>query len=75
MVIDTDYVDNPDNEGEIFLQLINLTPFAIQLKRGDKIGQGIFLKYETIEDDEARAKRTGGFGSTGATAAAGGESA
>lgn len=63
-VIDADYADNPDNEGEIFLQLINLTPFAIQLKRGDKIGQGTFLKYETTEDDEARAKRTGGFGST-----------
>lgn len=64
MIIDADYADNPDNEGEIFFQLINLAPFAIQLKRGDKIGQGIFLKYETTEDDATIAKRFGGMGST-----------
>ena len=64
-VIDSDYADNPDNEGEIFMQLINLAPFAIQLKRGDKIGQGIFVKYETTEDDAATGARAGGFGSTG----------
>lgn len=28
-IIDFDYADNSDNEGEIFLQLINLSPFAI----------------------------------------------
>lgn len=62
--IDADYVDNPDNEGEIFFQLINLAPFAIELKKGDKIGQGVFMKYEVTEDDEATGERSGGFGST-----------
>lgn len=64
-IIDRDYVDNPDNEGEIFFQLINLFPFAVELKRGDRIGQGIIKRYEITDDDEAKGKRAGGFGSTG----------
>lgn len=63
-IIDADYYNNPDNEGEIFFQLINLSPFDIQLKRGDIIGQGIIKPYYTIEDDVAIGLRTGGFGST-----------
>lgn len=63
-IIDSDYCDNPDNEGEIFFQLINLSPFAIQLKRGDKIGQGIIKTYGITDDDNAKGDRLGGFGST-----------
>ncbi len=63
-IIDADYCDNPDNEGEIFFQLINLSPFAIQLKRGDKIGQGILKKFGVTDDDDAIGERKGGFGST-----------
>jgi dUTP pyrophosphatase len=63
-IIDADYFENPSNEGEIFFQVYNLAPFAIQLKRGDKIGQGIIRTYETTEDDNAEGERTGGFGST-----------
>lgn len=63
-IIDADYCDNPDNEGEIFFQVINLSPFAIQLKRGDKIGQGIIKTYGVTDDDEANGERKGGFGST-----------
>ena len=64
-IIDADYCDNPDNEGEIFFQVINLSPFAIQLKRGDKIGQGIIRTYGVTDDDDAQGNRSGGFGSTG----------
>lgn len=63
-VIDGDYVDNPDNEGEIFLQLINLSPLPIQLKKGDVIGQGIVKPYCFNDDEEITAERKGGFGST-----------
>lgn len=63
-IIDADYWNNGDNEGEIFFQLINFSPFAIQLKRGDCIGQGIICSYETIEEDSASGERKGGFGST-----------
>ena len=37
-IIDADYYNNPDNEGHIYFQMINLTPFDIQLKKGDTIG-------------------------------------
>lgn len=63
-IIDADYCDNPDNEGEIFFQMINLAPFPIQLHKGDVIGQGIIKKYITTTDDKASGDRLGGFGST-----------
>ena len=63
-VIDADYYNNPNNEGEIFFQVINLSPVAIKLKAGDKIGQGILKSYYKTEDDKPTAERTGGFGST-----------
>lgn len=63
-IIDADYYQNPDNEGEIYFQLINLSPYPIQLKKGDIIGQGIIKKYYTLEDDSASGERMGGFGST-----------
>jgi dUTP pyrophosphatase len=63
-IIDADYYNNPDNEGHIFFQIINLSPFDIMLKKGDAIGQGIFKKYYLTDDDAAIAERQGGFGST-----------
>ena len=65
-VVDADYYNNPDNEGEIFVQIINFSPFAIKLNKGDKIAQGIVSRYYTVEDDVRNGERTGGFGSTGA---------
>ena len=64
-IIDADYYNNPDNEGEIFFQLINLSPFDIKLQKGETIGQGIIKPYFITEDDAAAGERTGGFGSTG----------
>ena len=63
-VIDADYYNNPDNEGEIFFQIYNLSPFNIQIKKGEAIGQGIILPYGVTEDDVAGGARMGGFGST-----------
>lgn len=65
-IIDADYCDNPDNEGEIFFQIINMSPFDIYLKKGDIIGQGIIKRYEITDDDKAEGLRQGGFGSTSA---------
>lgn len=65
-IIDADYCDNPDNEGEIFFQVINLSPFPIQLHKGDIIGQGIIKRYEVTDNDKAIGERQGGFGSTSA---------
>lgn len=63
--IDADYYNNLDNEGLIFFQLINLSPFPILLKKNDRIGQGIIYNYLTTEDDNASGSRAGGLGSTG----------
>ena len=63
-IIDADYCDNPENEGEIFFQLINISPFPIILKKGEAIGQGIIKQYLTTNDDAASGLRSGGFGST-----------
>ena len=63
-VIDADYYNNPDNEGEIFFQIYNLSPFNIQIKKGEAIGQAIILPYAVTDDDAACGERTGGFGST-----------
>lgn len=63
-IIDADYADNPGNEGEIYLQLINLAPFDIRIQKGEAIGQGIIKNYLVTDDDAASGKRVGGFGST-----------
>ena len=63
-IIDADYYNNPDNEGHIYFQMINLSPFDIQLHKGDVIGQGIIKPYLITEDDNAFGDRLGGFGST-----------
>ena len=66
-IIDADYYNNLDNEGHIYFQIINLSPFDILLKKGDTIGQGILKRYYTTDDDTASGERTGGFGSTSET--------
>lgn len=63
-IIDADYYNNPDNEGHIYFQMINLSPFDILLRKGDTIGQGIIKKYYTTDNDNAQGERLGGFGST-----------
>ena len=66
-IIDADYYNNPDNEGHIYFQIINLGPFPIKLCKGDKIGQGIILPYLTVDGEDAPTEeRKGGFGSTSA---------
>ncbi|MFC6314082.1 MULTISPECIES: dUTP diphosphatase [Lapidilactobacillus] len=65
-VIDADYYNNEANEGEIFFQLINFGIRDQLIKKGDRLGQGIFVKYLTTDDDQpADQKRQGGFGSSG----------
>lgn len=64
-VIDADYYNNPDNEGEIGGLFYNIQNTAITLKAGEKMMQGIFVKYGTVDDDNAKGERSGGFGSTG----------
>lgn len=64
-VIDSDYVNNQDNEGEIAGLFYNMLDEDIELKANEKMMQGIFVKYAKTDDDNAEGERTGGFGSTG----------
>ncbi len=63
-IIDSDYYNNPDNEGHIMFQVINFTDKEVTIKAGERIGQGVFLRYYITEDDQASGQRIGGFGST-----------
>ena len=63
-IIDADYYNNPDNEGHIYFQMINLSPFPIKIQKGEAIGQGIIQQYGLTENDDVWTERIGGFGST-----------
>ena len=62
--IDADYYGNPDNDGNIGLRLFNLGQSEYIIKRGDRIGQGMFVKTLRADQGDSAAKRLGGFGST-----------
>ena len=64
MVIDSDYVDNPSNEGEIILALHNIGKYPQTVYPKERLAQGIFMKYLTTDDDNASGERKGGIGST-----------
>lgn len=64
-VVDSDYADNPDNEGEIAGLFYNMRDEDVILKAGEKMMQGVFVKYGITADDIAEGERIGGFGSTG----------
>ena len=63
-IIDADYYCNPDNDGEFMYAYYNIGTEPLEIKKGDVIGQVIFQKYLTVDDDNATGMRTGGFGST-----------
>lgn len=67
-IVDSDYYNNPDNEGEIAFAFMNITNQPVVLQPGEKLGQGIFIKFDMTEDDNVsnpHSTRAGGFGSTG----------
>lgn len=65
-IIDSDYYNNEDNEGHIWIKFFNPTDNDYQISVGDKVAQGIFLKYGIVDDEEdINISRSGGLGSTG----------
>lgn len=63
-VIDSDYYSNKDNDGHIMVSLYNFSNEEVEIKKGDRIAQCIFMKYLLTDDDISTKQRTGGFGST-----------
>ena len=64
-IIDSDYYGNIDNDGNIAFRLLNLGDTPYEIKVGDRIGQGVFMKFGIVKDDTTATQRTGGFGSSG----------
>ena len=64
-VIESDYYNNIDNEGHMFVKLQNEGDKDFIVKKGDRICQCIFVKFLTVDDEnEIENIRKGGFGST-----------
>ena len=62
-VIDSDYYNNSDNEGHIYVSLQNEGDKEYVIRKGTAYCQGIFLKYFTC-GDKVEEIRNGGIGST-----------
>ncbi|MCK5739702.1 dUTP diphosphatase [bacterium] len=63
-VVDQDYCGPED---EIKIQVFNFREEAVTVERGEKIGQGIFVRINQVEWDETESMEKssrGGFGST-----------
>ena len=65
-IIDSSFYNNPANEGNIQCVLYNYGDKTQELKAGDRIVQGIFMKYLIADNDIfANTERIGGIGSSG----------
>lgn len=64
-VIDADYYGNPDNDGEMGFEFYNIFDEDVIIKKGEKLGQGIIMKFDKTEDDYVIKTRESGWGSTG----------
>ena len=62
--IDSDYYENPDNDGNIGIFLLNISKSEIEIKKGDRIAQGAFFNYLSADTGNTDNERVGGFGST-----------
>lgn len=63
-IIDSDYY-NSNNEGHIWVKLVNRGDKEFSAVSGDRICQGLFVPYGVTYDDNSEKIRTGGIGSTG----------
>lgn len=63
--IDTDYCGEED---EILLQVYNMTDEDVKIEKGERLGQGAFVRVDLAEWEEVdsmEGKSRGGFGTTG----------
>ncbi len=52
-VIDSDYYNNKDNEGHIWIRIQNEGDKEVKINKGEAIVQGIFFKYLTTQSDDS----------------------
>lgn len=63
-IVDSDYYNNPDNEGHISVGLLNTSDKPQVVENNERVAQGIFTKFLVADNDSATEIRTGGIGST-----------
>lgn len=64
-IFERDYYNNETNEGHAFIKLENHGKEDYIVKVGNRIAQGIFTTFLTVDDEEKiDSVRTGGIGST-----------
>ena len=63
-IIESDYYENPQNDGELMYAYYNFFPKDITIKKHDTIGQAYFQNFLISDNDHATGERLGGFGST-----------
>ena len=64
-IVDSDYCGPKD---EIKIEVVNFTQAPVDVKRGDRLAQGVILSYaraEWVERESVAGATRGGFGSTG----------
>ena len=62
---DADYPDNPENDGHLQFNFINFGFEDVLIKKGERIGQILFVDHNVTDFDRAEGIRRGGWGSTG----------
>ena len=70
LLISTGYIDNDfhGESDEILLQVYNLTENDVIIEKGERLGQGVFVKVDKSEWEEVEKmsdNNRGGFGTTG----------
>lgn len=70
LLVSTGYIDNDfhGEEDEILLQVYNLTDNDVKIEKGERLGQGVFIKVDKAEWEEVEKMKEigrGGFGTTG----------
>ncbi|MGE5456100.1 MAG: hypothetical protein ACM3O4_03245 [Ignavibacteriales bacterium] len=64
-IIESDYYNNSNNEGHMWIALQNEGTENYVVKKNDKYAQGIFTIFLTVDnEDEINSERIGGLGST-----------
>ena len=63
-LIDSDYYQNPSNDGNIGIALYNYGKETVNLEKGEAFCQGVFSEYLITDNDNTYQEREGGMGST-----------
>ena len=63
-IIDSDYYNNPENEGHIMVKLVNRGDKTVHIEKDTAFCQGIIMSYDLCDNDNVLFARKGGLGST-----------